>query len=48
MNAGFLLYYCKLRLSVILGFHKTCNPLDFNWRLKQWQRNSKGQHFRLF
>ncbi|HEX8195076.1 MAG TPA: hypothetical protein VF571_02585 [Pyrinomonadaceae bacterium] len=33
----FLLYYCKLKLSVLLGFHKTYHPMDLNWRWNYWQ-----------
>ncbi len=33
----FSMYYCKLQLSVLLGIHKTANPLDWNWRWNHWQ-----------
>ncbi len=33
----FLLYYCKLRLSLLIGLHQTANPLNIKWRWRNWQ-----------
>ena len=33
----FSMYYCKLQLSVLLGIHKTANPLDLSWRWQHWK-----------
>jgi|GEM_PF-1375959 len=38
---GFLSYYLKLRLDVLLGRHKTPRPLDINWRWRHWKRRKK-------
>ncbi len=32
----FWFYYMKLRLTVLLGVHKTSNPLDVEWRRRHW------------
>ncbi len=32
----FWFYYMKLRLTVLLGVHKTSNPLDVEWRRNHW------------
>lgn len=38
----FSLYYCKLLLSVLVGFHQTTNPLNLIWRWNHWQyKNQK-------
>jgi len=42
----FSLYYCKLRLSVMLGFYKTANPLDWDWRWYRWQCKYQRQRNR--
>lgn len=34
----FSAYYSQLRLAVLLGLHKTCNPLDIRWRWGFWIR----------
>jgi hypothetical protein len=33
----FLLYYLKLRVTVLLGIHQTSNPLDMKWRWNYWR-----------
>jgi hypothetical protein len=32
----FIIYYIKLRLRVLFGFHRTINPLNLVWRWHQW------------
>jgi hypothetical protein len=39
----FSLYYIKLRLSVLLGIHKTVNPVSLKWRWKDWNYNYKSR-----
>lgn len=34
---SFLLYYVRLRVEVLLGFHKTAHPLGLRYRWRQWQ-----------
>ena len=34
---SFLLYYVRLRASVLLGRHKTPRPLGLSYRWRQWQ-----------
>jgi hypothetical protein len=38
----FLLYYCKLRVSTIVGIHQTSHPLDIKWRWRHWQRMERS------
>ncbi|MDQ3748965.1 MAG: hypothetical protein M3367_08140 [Acidobacteriota bacterium] len=33
----FSFYYSKLRLGVLLGIHRTPNPLNLKWRWRYWQ-----------
>lgn len=44
----FTLYYVKLRLSVVVGAHRTKNPLDVNWRWKHWQYRQTLKGGKLF
>lgn len=39
----FLLYYLKLRLSVLFETHRTVNPLDLKWRWKYWNNRYKKE-----
>jgi hypothetical protein len=34
---GFWFYYVKLRIAVSLGIHRTVNPLDIEWRWRNWE-----------
>jgi len=42
----FSMYYCKLQLSVMLGFYETANPLDLNWRWNHWQHRYQKRRSR--
>ena len=44
----FFLYYCKLLTTVLLGIHKTNNPLSLSWRWSHWQNKNQSQRIRLF
>lgn len=33
----FFVYYCKLQLSVLFGFHQTLYPLGIGWRWSFWK-----------
>ncbi len=35
----FVNYYLRKRLSVLLGHHRTQNPLDIRWRWHYWINN---------
>ncbi|MBA3631351.1 MAG: hypothetical protein H0W58_00840 [Acidobacteria bacterium] len=34
---SFMFYYFKLLLGVLLGVHRTANPLSVKWRWDFWQ-----------
>lgn len=40
---SFALYFIKLRLSVLLGIHKTVNPTGLKWRWNNWNYNYKSR-----
>ena len=44
----FSIYYCKLLATVLLGIHKTNNPLSPSWRWNNWQHKNHSQRIRLF
>jgi len=45
----FACYYLKLRLNILLGFHRTFNPLNIRWRWKYWRsKQSLSDFSRLF
>jgi len=43
---SFSMYYCKLQVSVLLGFYKTAYPLNVRWRWNHWQHKYYMQHDR--
>ena len=43
----FLFHYLSLRLSVLFGLHLTANPLNLQWRWRQWNHNYLAQLRRM-
>lgn len=39
----FIVYYSKLRLAVIFGFHHTLYPLGLGWRWSLWKARYVGR-----
>lgn len=44
----FSAYYCKLQMSVMLGFYHTSYPLDISWRWRFWLHRNQARHIRSF
>ena len=40
----FSMYYMKLQMGVMFGFHHTSYPLDINWRWRFWQQRNNALH----
>jgi hypothetical protein len=39
LRLKFLIYYIQKRGGVLLGFHRTRNPLSLRWRWEYWVNN---------